>query len=303
MSQVAENSTSNDLPQELAEKIESLAHASFMLPEAARKAMELAKDPNCDVEDFLVVIQRDPKLASDILGMANSASFSANIKIASLQQAVVRLGFRQCRNLILAAAFSSLMAQWPARQHVVRNALWRHSYTTASLCQRFNREFRLRFEGEEFTAGLIHDFGRFALAFCHPELCHPEGHIVGEETATILELETRVAGANHCQVGAFIAGINEMPSFLTDAIRYHHSPQDCPPENLLLCSLISACDHMGRHLFTFNSAEGYLAEENPWIALLEANGSKSIAEGFIEKAETIMSDVLENMKSNSLANL
>jgi HD-like signal output (HDOD) protein len=195
------------------------------------------------------------------------------------------------------------MSQWPARQHLVRNALWRHSYTTAVLSQRINREFKLRFEGEEFTAALIHDFGRFALAFCYPDLCHPNGHSVGEEISTMLELEEQIAGANHCLVGAYIVRINDMPEFLIDTVRYHHSPEQCPNENRLLCKLIATADHMARHLFTHNTAEGYLVAENPGFSLLEEYGTREHVATFTERAGVFMTEAFEHVKTDSLANL
>lgn len=302
------NAVTSGLPPELEDQIQGLAHASFMLPAAARKAMELAKDPNCDVEDFLVVIQRDPKLAHDILCIANSAAFNSNKKIASLQQAVVRLGFRQCRNLILAAAFSSLMASWPEQQQDLRNDLWKHSFTTALFSQRLNRIFRIGFEGEEFTAGLIHDFGRFALALTHPELARSDSfralaYAFGPAAAETLELERQAVGADHCQVGAYIVGINDMPDCLADTVRHHHHPQSCPETNRKLCALVAVSDQLARFLV----AEGDPAEctlpESPEWNILERAGIRADAQQFREAIPDLLTDVLAGLRSDPLASM
>ncbi len=303
MSTLIDSGIQTELPKHLQEHLERLAHTSFMLPEASRKAMELAKDPNCEVEDFLVVIQRDPKLAADILAMANSAAFGPKSKIGSLQQAVVRLGFRQCRNLILAAAFASLMSDWPAKQQLMRNGLWRHSFATAVLCQQLNRKFKLKFEGEEFTSGLIHDFGRFALALCFSELCQHQGARPGQETETILETETAIAGANHCQVGAYVVRINGLPSFLADTVLFHHTPDKCPPANRKLCSLVAVSDHIARHLFSKNTGEGYLPDSNPFLTVLESTGVVDATILFSEMCAPLLEEIMEVLKSDPFSRI
>ena len=59
-------------------------------------------------------------------------------------------------------------------------ALWHHGYVTASLCAQINRAYRLGFNGEEYSAGLLHDLGRILLALAdHECLDLAAGGLVG----------------------------------------------------------------------------------------------------------------------------
>src|SRR5438876_11613876 len=62
------------------------------LPEAATRAMAIAKDPNSSLARLASVIERDPALAAGILKLANSALYRRGHAVGSLHQAVVRLG-------------------------------------------------------------------------------------------------------------------------------------------------------------------------------------------------------------------
>ena len=78
-----------------------------MLPDIAVKALAMARDPNCSIKEFASVVERDPKLATEILRITNSAFYGARNPIMNLKQAVTRLGFAHCRNVILAASLGS----------------------------------------------------------------------------------------------------------------------------------------------------------------------------------------------------
>ena len=45
-----------------------------------------------------------------------------------------------------------------------RNVLWQHSLYTATIARLLNRQLDAGFEGEEFSAAMVHDVGRLLLA-------------------------------------------------------------------------------------------------------------------------------------------
>jgi len=151
-------------PEELRRSLLKRADDLSMLPAVATEALQLARNPDCTTAQFAGVIERDVKLATEILSICNSVLYSSGKPVANLHQAVIRLGFRQCRNLILTSSAASLMKRLPLEQEWIRELLWRHSFTTAVACLDLNNRLRLGFQGEEFTAGLLQDFGRTLLA-------------------------------------------------------------------------------------------------------------------------------------------
>ena len=159
----------NELNRYLRTDFSRKAQKIQMLPAVALQALDIAKDPDCSISDFVAVIERDSKLATDILGMSNSPLFATGSSaILSLQKSVVRLGFRQCRNLILSASLTSMMRNLSLEEEWISDVLARHAFLTGITAMHVNRIIGTGFQGEEFAAGLIHDFGRILLAVCMP---------------------------------------------------------------------------------------------------------------------------------------
>lgn len=57
----------------------------------------------------------------------------------------------------------SLAEEW------IRDVLSQHAFVTGLTAVHVNRIVGTGFQGEEFAAGLIHDFGRTPLALCMPD--------------------------------------------------------------------------------------------------------------------------------------
>lgn len=269
-----------------------------MLPAIAIQALEIAKDPDCAITEFTAVVERDVKLAADILAMANSALYSPGRPIVNLHQSVVRLGFRQCKNLILSTSMTSLMKKITLGEEWVREVLWRHGFLTAMLSINVNRCVGAGFQGEEFVAGLIHDFGRTLFAVCMPEKFAEIDPLEFLEGPTLLVDELAACGTNHCEVGAWFAQENKLPTELQEVIRFHHDPS-LALRHRRLVALTAVSDHMANHLQRGEDVNSYDLRENSAIFVLEGCGVRNaagrLAETVQEVMETAARDAVEMM--------
>lgn len=270
-----------------------------MLPELAMQALEVAKDPECSVKEFTSLIERDMTLASEMLRMANSMVYSRGVSILSLKQAVVRLGFRQCKNLILASSAASLMTQLTIAEERVRQALWRHSFMTASIASFMNRAMNLGFQGEEFSGGLIHDIGRILLALLEParfkiadRLDFQEGD--SDRQFVALKRERDLMGTDHCALGAWFVEYSGLPKSLADVVRFHHGNPTLMAQTPLV-ALVAAADHMANHLQTGEGPETYDSRTNAAIQCLAQSRAQRMR--LMEVVPTIMEDALANSQS------
>src|ERR1700681_1571576 len=82
-----------------------------LLPATAQQAMALANDDASTLHEFSRLVEQDVTLATSILKLANSPTFSWGRMIESLGQAVVRLGLRECQNLMMAVSMGNLFQQ------------------------------------------------------------------------------------------------------------------------------------------------------------------------------------------------
>lgn len=284
-------------PESLQRALLSKSDELSMLPAVAYEALEMAKDPDCNSRHFASVVERDVKLATDILSLANSAVFACGSPVSNLQQAIVRLGFRQCRNLILTSSAASLMKNLPLEQEWVRELLWQHSVITATTCVHLNRALGLGFSGEEFTAGLLHDLGRLLLALASAESFACVDSLDFQETgADMLSVEQSVLGTDHCRFGAWFAQQSGLPKPLITAILYHHEPETEHPEQELT-ALVAASDHIANHLQVCEEPTGYEPDANRGMDVLASIRSTTLIAEFAGIAPTLLGEVLKDVAS------
>lgn len=274
-------------PPEITALLSKRAHKLRMLPAIATEALELAKNPDCTISQFAAVVERDVKLASDMLKIANSALYCPNSPILNLHRAVVRLGFRECQYLIMTASIASLMNRLPLEQEWIREVHSRHSFNTALLAIHLNRMLHFGFQGEEFTAGLMHDFGRILIAIVAPDKFQEIDPMEFDESPEILERERTLIGTDHCRLGAWYANQQKLPSALSDVILNHHQPE-LAEEGKVLATLIATADHMANHLQRFEEADGYDPQSNPFWPDLAEHADPCVEKHFFELAPALM---------------
>ncbi len=273
-------------PPAVGEQLRLRANHLKMLPAIAMQALDIAKDPDCVIGDFVSVIERDATLAADILRIANSVLFGGGRTVMNLHRAVVRVGLRQCKSLIIASSFSSMMKSMTLEEEWVRELLWQHSFTTALLSLHVNRSLNVGFQGEEFAAGLIHDIGRMLLATCFPDQFPSIDSMDFDEGPQTLLIEQNAIETNHCEVGVWFAQRNSLPEPLIDTVRFHHCPERSP-RNRRLVALVATCDHMANHLQR-DDGGSYDPQGNPSLELLEKCGVPNATSCFVKIASTVM---------------
>jgi len=263
-----------------------------MLPPLAREAMEIVSSDDCDLLKAASIIQRDVKLATFILRVANSTAFSPPKPIASLNQAVLFIGRRRARDFIITASLMALSHNVPISLQTRQSALASHGFLTAVLATKINRLLKLGFDGEEFTAGLMHDFGRTLMMIADPVNTPHIDPLDFNEPLGIEARERLHLGASHAEIGAWFAATNELPDSLVSAIRYHHAPTDAG-EGMMMAALIAAADHAVNDMQRPGARTGYDPATNRGIALLEQSGVRGASARFASAIDALRMEVAE----------
>jgi putative nucleotidyltransferase with HDIG domain len=194
------------------------------LPQVALRVIQVAQDPRSSAADLAVAVSSDPALAARILRAANSPLFRANREITSVQEALVRLGFVQARNIAVSSAITAAYAP-DARNALFRiEDFWRHSLAVALKTS----ELAGRRQGGDvpsaFTAGLLHDIGRLALFYADPAAVDQAvAHALAEDIP-LDALEGDALGVTHDDVGGRLAARWGLPPATVAAIADHHRP-------------------------------------------------------------------------------
>jgi HD-like signal output (HDOD) protein len=261
-----------------------------MLPEVAIKALAVARDPDAPLRSLAGIIERDAALATGILRLVNSPLYRTGRTIESLDQAVIRLGLRECQNLIITVSMRNLHSKLPASKKQRCEALWQHSFVTGAICRQLNQKLTLGFQGQEFACGICHDIGRLLVAVGAPAYFDLVDPMDFQEGPNLLAREDDILGTTHTQLGAWFAQLNELPDALTAAIEHHHNPASARDHRPLV-GLISLADHMANHLQRRENVEEYDPIANPSFAFLaELWGPERVGD-YEEAAHAVMAAV------------
>jgi putative nucleotidyltransferase with HDIG domain len=188
-----------------------------VLPHGRARALAALRDGGVNVADVVPAIDADPALTAGVLRAANSAASSPLTRIGNTRDAVVRIGLRQTRQIVAASA---LQEAFPLRGSELEvEELWRHLVTTAMFAQEWER---LPVQGHDaFTAGLLHDVGRMAMAAQAPRAyAQVVGFARGGTDAR--EAELAVFEIDHVAVGEQIAAAWSLPDDVAEGIAAHH---------------------------------------------------------------------------------
>ena len=280
-----------DIPIHVERHLQATLRGSLMLPTVAMEALEIAKDPRCTIGEYSRIVQRDLRLATEIISQSNSILFSPDRPVTSLHQSVLRLGFKQCQNLILSASLSSLMQRLPLEGRLAQELLWRHSITTAISSVQLNRILGLGFQGEDFTAGLMHDLGRMLIAVSYPDRFEEIDPLDFEESDGVTHAEREALGTDHCAIGAWYADENHLPLELREVLLAHHGDRPATI-NPRLVALTMASDHLANYVQRHARPAEYPFRENPGLVRLEGLGSPGAVEHVGELSESMLTDLI-----------
>ncbi|MFN9342130.1 MAG: HDOD domain-containing protein [Planctomycetota bacterium] len=290
------NTPQIELPTELALRMGCNLDQLKVLPDVAVQALDIAKDPNCSVTRFSTVVEQDVKLTTDILRMANTVVFSGGQRITSLPQAIIRLGFRHCKNLILSSCIGSLMRRMSIQETNSREKLYKHGFLTALISANLNNLFGIRFMGEDFTAGLIHDLGRTLLAMFMPTEFKQFDKLDFVEDQYLLEREHAALGTTHCDVGGWFVQHNMLPDPLCQVVRFHHQPE-LSGEGRLLTTLVAASDEIANFVHQLGAPRELPIDKLTMLVKLEEVGVDRAIEKFADQSTQIVTMALSDLCS------
>lgn len=193
------------------------------LPEVVFKLVKSLEDPRSNIGELEKQIEMDQALSTKLLRVANSSFYGLTRQVGTVRDAAVVLGFAALRSMAIAASTISHFAGQQLPPSFDYRQFWSHGMATGIASELVARECG-EAEGVAFTAGLIHDIGRLALA-CqfpgHMQACYEYKDF---SQSTLLHAESEVLGMTHAQIGATLGRHWHFPVAVVDAIENHHQP-------------------------------------------------------------------------------
>lgn len=191
-------------------------------PQVAVRVMQLAGQENVQLHQLCDLIAADPAFSSEVLTIANSLLYAPRFPASSVLQAVSVLGANHLRGLCITVGVRAYLGKnlrFPSLRTV-----WRHNLACAIIAQRLAAPGILD-KDTAYTAGILHDIGRFALSVIQPR----DYALLLEQhrgaPASILAGEDELFGWDHCETGTHLIADWKLPEEFADAVSGHHTPR------------------------------------------------------------------------------
>jgi putative nucleotidyltransferase with HDIG domain len=217
------------------------------LPATAARAISLLSQGSSSAVEIERIFRADEGLAAATLRRANSASFAAGAKRSfGLKDSIARLGNRVLMRLALEQQASNTLRDGGKCYGLERGALWRSALGGAAVAEKLAQELGKADPDLCFSAGLLRDIGKLAIdSLSHGEraLAWNKVHIPGAERPFV-DIERERFGADHAEIGAYLAEKWSMPPEIVIAVRHHHQPPDNPTS--WICDIVHCADCIAR---------------------------------------------------------
>lgn len=214
------------------------------LSPAVARVIRLIESTEVDLDELADAITQDPSLATRVMGVANSTYFRGATDVPNVREALMRMGVREARGIVIVVALRSTVLS-VAAGGAAALALWKHSLLTASVAQEVASEIPC-WANAGLLAGLVHDIGRIVvLAFATelPDWQEAGGH-PGEANLS------KIADATHAALGAMVLTSWAFPESFCEAVFCHHRSDQASGDAALLAAAVELADHVARQIET-----------------------------------------------------
>lgn len=190
------------------------------LPVVALQIGEVIHGKNVSVPQVATILRSDPATSAKLLRLVNSPYFGIPGGVADVERAIPFVGFNTLYQLVLSiSVLDTLRTQGPFDAR----ALWVHSLTVGTAARELATEVRFSDPGACFTAGLLHDMGKIALAKVDAPTLSATFELVRTTGVSMAEAERSTGLASHDKIGSRLARSWKFPATLTTPIEQHHA--------------------------------------------------------------------------------
>ena len=204
------------------------------LPAIVTQLISLLGNPTTSARQVAQLISTDQALTAKILKVANSAFYGFPREIATVQLAIVVLGFEQVKNLGLSVAVLKRFSSGNEHRLFDRQRFWDHAIACGVVGRMVARRYHPRLEGEAFVAGVLHDIGKLILIEYFADEFGEALELAEEEHLLLAEAEEKVLGVPHSDIGCWLAEKWNLPPSLVTSIAFHHRPGEAPEDEELV---------------------------------------------------------------------
>jgi len=248
------------------------------LPIVALRIGEVVHGKNVSVQQVADILKTDPSTSAKLLRLVNSPYFGIPGGVSDVSRAIPFIGFNTLYQLVL--SISVLDALGSKNSAFDIKSLWIHSLSVATAARELATEVKFSNPGDCFTAGLLHDMGKIALAKLDGERL-ARAYATAKESGISLEAAEQAVGLiSHEKIGSKLAKAWKFPATLSTPIEHHHHihrpevRERLGPNLRSITEIVAAADHVSHACAAAFGADRdpEMSEVEEAKALFERNG-------------------------------
>jgi len=192
------------------------------LPHVAIRLTRLMADESSSIQEFENIIKMDPTLVLRLLRMVNSPYYGVQQKIESIARAVVFIGMKNLRNIVVTEALRDIFKKGADENIFSRRQLWLHCAAMGVCCQMIAERIFGENGENAFLGGILHDIGLIVEdQVVHDQLIQVcQAYEPGVKAITAFEEE--IIGVDHSIIGHMLARDWKLPEEVQEGIKKHH---------------------------------------------------------------------------------
>lgn len=189
------------------------------LPDLVAVVLNALNKQETEPQDLEHLMQNDQVLVAKMLAMVNSPFYGMSRTIRTVRDAVMVLGFRGVRSLVLATSTAKFLQRDYSCYGHDNKGLWLHAVCVAAGAKALAKECRLGADAAEqlFVGGLLHDIGKMLLV----TYLGDSGKRYDPKTS-LCEFERTTIGIDHTEAGALVTAKWNLALEIQEVIKGHH---------------------------------------------------------------------------------
>jgi putative nucleotidyltransferase with HDIG domain len=223
-------------------------------PAIALKALKLMSGTDTSLLELCNLIRSDLAFSIAILRIANSPLVAFPKNVTSVLQASMLLGFQRLRSVVITVGLKAYLG---SSFTPLMRLCWRHSVASAILAES-SAEWSSLDKHFAYTAGILHDIGRVALATVMPGAYTRVIERGADQPQDLIESERELCGVDHCQAGRSLGTAWNLPdAFLAIAAHHHDLGAPTPGVASLIPPSCELADALGFAVIRCRSRRTY----------------------------------------------
>ena len=192
------------------------------IPEVASKLITMVNDPDVSFKLVAEELSKDQSMTTNILKLCNSAYFNKGKEISSIDRAIVTLGLKEVKDIVMVLATKPILDKFVLGYDLGKGDLWKQGLVVATLAKRIAiLKGKKPIADVAFTGGIIHNVGKIVLAMFVHSTYKDIIEMVKTQEVTFNAAEQAIMGFNHQEISEKILEKWNFPDVLKAIVRFY----------------------------------------------------------------------------------